>query len=38
MKANKLNRAKDLTGLESENRRRFILSEQESAHQMPGSI
>ena len=38
MKANKLNRAKDLTGLESAQRRRFILSEQQSVHQMPSTI
>ena len=37
-KANKLKGAKALTGLESAQRRRFILSEQESAHQMPSSI
>ena len=37
-KANKLNKAKDLTGLESAQRRRFLRSEEGSANQESSSV
>ena len=37
-KTNKLKKAKDLTGLESAQRRRFLRSEQDSGNQEPSSV